>query len=94
MQIDITGNTYADLYTDGKKKIADDITSQLENNSLSGYAVFLVPDRNGYGFWAYLIDKEVRTDDEGKAIRRFCLKKKQYCSFEKEELVTFFDGKR
>lgn len=94
MQIDITGNTYADLYTDGKKKIADDITSQLENNSLSGYAVFLVPDRNGYGFWAYLIDKEVRTDDEGKAIRRFCLKKKQYCGFEKEELVTFFDGKR
>lgn len=94
MQIDITGNTYADLYTEGKKKIADDITSQLENNSLSGYAIFLVPDRNGYGFWAYLIDKEVRTDDEGKAIRRFCLKKKQYCSFEKEELVTFFDGKR
>lgn len=95
IQINIIGDTYTDLYTGGKKdKVVDVITGQLESNAHSGYAIFLVPARSGYGFWAYLIDKQVKESADGKMDRKFYLKKKQYCNFEKEELVTFFDGKR
>lgn len=95
IQISIIGDTYTDLYAVGKKdKVVDVITGQLESNAHSGYAIFLVPARSGYGFWAYLIDKQVKEKADGEMDRKFYLKKKQYCNFEKEELVTFFDGKR
>ena len=52
IQINIIGDTYTDLYTGGKKdKVVDVITGQLESNAHSGYAIFLVPARSGYGFW-------------------------------------------
>lgn len=94
IRMDIERHTYADLYGVGKKdKVANIITGELTSKA-SGYAIFLVPARSGYGFWAYLIDKQIKNQEEGKVTWKFYLKKKQYCSFEKEELVTFFDGKR
>lgn len=94
LQEDISTHTYPDLYGMNEEKIAEDITSQLESDKQSGYAIFLVPARSGYGFWVYLVNKKIKSDENGKQVRTFEIKKREYCSFEKEELVTFFDGKR